>query len=189
MAHRVCPPWVGYFLLNPLRKFFENPDKVLGPFVQEGMIVLEPGCGMGYFTLPLARMVGPQGRVVAVEIQEKMLTALSRRARKAGLLDRMDLRHIGKDGLGIKDLSNRVDFAAAIHVFHEVPDQTVFFKEVWEALKPGGKLLVIEPKGHISPEEFQQSLSEAMETGFYSEALPRGMDGRKALLVKKASES
>lgn len=185
MAHRVCPPWVGYILLNPLRKFIENPDKLLGPFVREGMTVLEPGCGMGFFTLPLARMVGPQGRVVAVEVQEKMLSVLSRRARKAKLLGRMDLRHIGKDGLGIKDLSNRVDFTAAIHVVHEVPDQMVFFKEVWEALKPGGKLLVIEPKGHISPKEFQQSLSEAKETGFHPEALPKGMDGRKALLVKE----
>jgi len=185
MAHRVCPPWIGYFLLNPLRKFFENPDKLLGPFVREGMTVLEPGCGMGYFTLPLARMVGPQGRIVAVEIQEKMLSVLSRRARKAGLLDRMDLRHIDEKGLSIKDISTQVDFAAAIHVVHEVPDQTVFFKEVWEALKPGGKLLVIEPKGHISPEEFQQSLSEAEETGFHSPPPIKGVEGRKALLVKQ----
>jgi hypothetical protein len=118
-----------------------------------------------------------------------MLDVLSRRARKANLLDRLDLRHIKEDGLGIKDLSNRVDFTAAIHVVHEVPDQTVFFKTVWDALKPGGKLLVIEPKGHISPEEFRQSLSKAIGTGFYSKALPKGMDGRKALLVKEVSES
>ncbi|MBC8457841.1 MAG: class I SAM-dependent methyltransferase, partial [Deltaproteobacteria bacterium] len=95
MAEHVCPYWVGYLLLNPLRKLLENPDKILGPFVQEGMTVLEPGCGMGYFTLPLARMVGPKGRIVAVEIQQKMLSALERRARKEGVLDRIDLRQIG----------------------------------------------------------------------------------------------
>ena len=67
MANRVCPHWVGYLLINPLRNLFENPNKILGPFVQEGMTVLEPGCGMGYFTLPLARMVGPKGRIVAVK--------------------------------------------------------------------------------------------------------------------------
>jgi ubiquinone/menaquinone biosynthesis C-methylase UbiE len=71
---------VGYLLLNPVRKLLENPDKILGRFVREGMIVLEPGCGMGYFTLSLARMVGPEGRVVAVGIEPKMLSMLARRA-------------------------------------------------------------------------------------------------------------
>lgn len=184
MAHHVCPPWVGYILLNPLRKFFENPEKILGPLVQEGMTVLEPGCGMGYFTLPLARMVGPQGRVVAAEIQEKMLSALSRRARRAGLLDRLDLRHIEEDGLGIEDLSGKVDFAAAIHVVHEVPDQEMFFKEVLEALKPGGKLLVIEPKGHISQDEFVQTVATAKNVGFSDDSVPANDGSRKKLLIK-----
>ena len=185
MAHKVCPPWVGYVLLNPLRKFFENPKKIFGPFVREGMIVLEPGCGMGYFTLPLARMVGAQGRVVAAEIQDKMLSVLSRRARRAGLLDRLDLRHIKEDGLGVGDLSGKVDFTAAIHVVHEVPDQTVFFKEVWKALKPGGKLLVIEPKGHISQKEFEKTVATATEVGFSPDAFPVGDGIRKSVLIKK----
>ena len=185
MAHQVCPPWVGYFLLNPLRRLFENPNKMLGPFVREGMTVLEPGCGMGYFTLPLARMVGPKGRVVAVEIQEKMLSVLSRRARKAGLDDRIDLRHIGDHNLGIEDLSNKVDFAAAIHVVHEVPDQTIFFKEVWETLKPGGKMLVLEPKGHISQTEFEQTVETAKQVGFKPEAVPIKHGSRERLLIKE----
>jgi len=116
MARLVCPPWVGYLLLNPLRKLLENPDKILGRFVREGMVVLEPGCGMGYFTLPLARMVGPKGRVVAVEIQSKMLSILERRARKAALLDRIELRQAGAEGLGVEDLLGRVDFAVALHM-------------------------------------------------------------------------
>ena len=66
MAAHVCPPWIGYFLLNPLRKLVENPRGIFEPFVREGMTVLEPGCAMGFFTLPLARMVGPSGRVVAL---------------------------------------------------------------------------------------------------------------------------
>ena len=99
MADRVCPHWVGYLLINPLRKLFENPNKILGPFVQEGMIVLEPGCGMGYFTLPLARMVGPKGRIVAVDIQPKMLSGLRRRAQKAGLLSRIEFAILERMGL------------------------------------------------------------------------------------------
>jgi ubiquinone/menaquinone biosynthesis C-methylase UbiE len=184
MAERVCPFWVGYLLLNPLRKLLENPDKILGQFVREGMIVLEPGCGMGYFTLPLARMVGPRGRVIAVEVQAKMLSALDRRAGKANLLDRIELRQVGAEGLGVEDLVGQVDFAVAIHVVHEVPEQAFFFEEVWKALKPGGKLLVIEPKGHVSEAKFEQTLTKAENAGFRQEPQPGNVGGRSGLLVK-----
>ena len=184
MANRVCPHRAGYVLINPLRKLLENPDKILGPFVREGMIVLEPGCGMGYFTLPLARMVGPKGRIVALDIQSKMLSALRRRAQKAELLDRIELRHIREDGLGVKDLSGNVDFAAALHVVHEVPDQASFYNEVWVALKQGGKLLVVEPKSHVSQDQFKATVAVAKHVGFVSEVLSKKMGGRAALLYK-----
>ena len=184
MAGRVCPPWIGYFLLNPLRKLFENPDKMLGQFVRDGMVVLEPGCGMGYFTLPLARMVGPEGRVVAVELQGKMLSVLGRRASKAGLSDRIELRQAGAEGLDVEDLSGEVDFAAAIHLVHEIPDQTSFFTQVWKALKPGGKLLVVEPKGHVSLDQFEKTVATAKQTGLKRETLPGKAGNRKALLIR-----
>jgi len=184
MDRLVCPPWVGYLLLNPLRRLLENPSKILGPFVREGMIVLEPGCGMGYFTLPLARMVGPEGRVVAVDVQGKMLSVLERRARKAGLLDRIELREAGSDGMGLEDLSFQVDFAAALHMVHEMPDQSSFFSEVWNALKPGGRLLLVEPRGHVSQEQFEQTLAAAEKIDFQSEAVSGKVGGRGALLTK-----
>jgi len=184
MAGRVCPPWIGYFLLNPLRKLVENPNKIFGPFVEDGMTILEPGCGMGFFTLPLARMVGPSGRVIALELQEKMLFVLGRRAEKAGLADRIDLRRIGIDGYGLEDLAGQVDFAAAIHVVHEVPDKFLFFTEIWQALRPGGRLLVIEPKGHVSKEAFTQTAAIAGEAGFTQEGLPEKGGGRKMVLTK-----
>ncbi|MDH3568374.1 MAG: methyltransferase domain-containing protein [Desulfobacteraceae bacterium] len=185
MADRVCPHWVGYLLINPLRKSFENPNKILGPFVQEGMIVLEAGCGMGYFTLPLARMVGPKGRIIAVDIQPKMLSGLRRRAQKAGLLPRIELRHTREDGLGVKDISGKVDFAVALHVVHEVPDPFSFFAEVWQALKQGSKLLVVELKGHVTQDQFSESVAAAENVGFVSEVLPKKVGGRVALLIKK----
>ena len=184
MAYRVCPPWLGYFLINPFRKLLENPDKILGPFVREGMTVLEPGCGMGYFTLPLARMVGSKGRVVVLEIQPKMLSVLERRARKAGLLDRIELRRIETDNLGIDDLSGEVDFAVALHVVHEVPNQSSFYTEVWKALKHGSKLLVVEPKGHVSGDQFEESMTAAQKIGFKPEPLSTKIGGRVALLSK-----
>lgn len=165
MADRVWPPWMGYLLLNPFRKLRENPKKIFGPFVGEGMVVLEPGCAMGFFTLPLARMVGPEGKVVALDVEPRMLSVLERRARRAKLTERLDIRRCAADGLGIDDLSERVDFCTAAHVVHEVPDQAVFFSDIQRALKPGGKLLVIEPKGHVSAEDFGQSVAVAEEAG------------------------
>jgi ubiquinone/menaquinone biosynthesis C-methylase UbiE len=189
MAEHVCPPWIGYFLLNPLRKLVENPDKIFGPFVSEGMVVLEPGCAMGFFTLPLARMVGPSGRVIALEIQDKMLSVLGRRAQKAGLRDRIDLRRISADSYGLEDLSGRVDFAAAIHVVHEIPNKTLFFTEIWKALRPGGSLLVIEPKGHVSKEQFEETAAIAGNAGFTLDALPKKIGGRSVSLIKLATSA
>lgn len=184
MANFLCPPWLGYFLLNPLRKLLENPDKILAPFIKEGMTILEPGCGMGYFTLPMARMVGPDGRVVIVEVQQKMLTGLDHRARKAGLSNRIEHRLVGPEGLGVEDLSDKVDLTVAIHMVHEVPDQTAFFLDVWKALKPGGRLLLIEPKGHVSIDRFKQSMATAERIGFKPDASFCDVAGRKALLIK-----
>jgi ubiquinone/menaquinone biosynthesis C-methylase UbiE len=158
---------------------------MLGPFVGTGMTVLEPGCGMGYFTLPLARMVGQKGRIVAVDIQTRMLAALGRRARKAGLSDRIELRHTREDGLGLADLAGTVDFAVALHVVHEVPDPASFFAEIWQALKPDAELLVVEPKGHVSEESFAESVVAAKNAGFVSRVPPKKMGNRVALLVKK----
>ena len=92
MAHRVCPWWLGYLLASPMRRLMQDPGKLLAPYVREGMTVLEPGPGMGFFTLEIARLVGPSGRVVAVDIQPRMLSSLKRRAARAGLLERVDAR-------------------------------------------------------------------------------------------------
>ncbi len=184
MAAHVCPPILGYWLLNPLRKVFDDPAGLFGPLVQEGMTVLEPGPGMGYYSLELARRVGPQGRLVAVDIQPKMLSVLEKRARKAGLLGRMELRLASGASLGIGDLAGKIDLAVALYVVHEVPDAGLFFREIFAALKPGGKLLVTEPRGHVSEADFSKSLSLAQEAGFSRLPFSGKVRGRGALVAK-----
>jgi ubiquinone/menaquinone biosynthesis C-methylase UbiE len=182
MADHVCPPWVGYLLLSPLRRLFENPDRMLGPFIQPGMTVLEPGPGMGYFTLPMARMVGPEGRVVAVDLQPKMLETVRRRAQKAGLSQVVETRLAQGNSLGVEDLSGQVDFAAAIHLVHEVPDSLSFLGELKQTLKPQGRLLVIEPKFHVKVREFAKTVGLIEETGFRIDDQGTNVSGRVALL-------
>jgi len=166
MSHRVCPWWLGYFLLNPFRRRSQNPNKILAPYVHEGMTVLEPGPGMGFFTLDLLRMVGSSGRVIAVDVQPKMLAKLKRRVAKPGLLDRLDARLAPSGSMGITDLRGSVDFTLAFAVVHEFPDATRFFAEVAAASKPGAGMLLAEPNGHVKTADFEAELRAADKAGF-----------------------
>ncbi|MFW5735624.1 MAG: class I SAM-dependent methyltransferase [Oceanidesulfovibrio sp.] len=186
MPH-VCPPWIGRLLLCPGRKVFENPQAILGPYVRNGMTVLEPGCAMGYFTLPLARMVGPNGRVVALDVQQPMLDSLSRRAGRAGLADRIDMRLVECERMDIEDLAGAVDFAAAINVVHETPDPGCFLGEIYGALKPGRRLLIAEPGFHVSAAAFRKTMALAAESGFSLESEGKVGFRRLAVLERKAA--
>lgn len=82
---------------------------------------------MGFFTLELARRVGPTGRVIALDVQPKMIERLKRRAANAHLADRIDARVTRPDSMQIDGLESRVDFILAFAVVHEMPDAAVFF--------------------------------------------------------------
>ncbi|HTV14181.1 MAG TPA: class I SAM-dependent methyltransferase [Acidobacteriaceae bacterium] len=165
MAERVCPWWMGRLLLNPWRQWRMQPERLLEPYVRAGMTVLEPGPGMGFFTLTLARLVGAQGRVIAVDLQPKMLEGLRRRAQRAGLAERIETRVAGSDSLGIGDLAVGVDFVLASAVVHEVPPVERFFEEIASVLRPGGAILLAEPKGHVTEEKFAGELRAADGAG------------------------
>ncbi len=187
MSEKVCPYWVGYFLISPLRRFIQNPDKILGPYVNSGMTVLDIGCGMGFFTLPLARMVGPNGRVVGVDIQKKMLRALHRRALNAGVADRIIPRLGNPNFLNLNEFDHKVDFGLAFAVVHEVPEVPLFFGEVSKAMKSGASCLLAEPLGRVSLEKFEATLSAAGEKGFMPVARPKIVRCHAALLTKTST--
>jgi len=166
VAEHVCPWWLGYFLASPVRRLFENPDKILSEYIRPGMTVLDAGCAMGFFTLPAARFVGPQGRVIAVDLQQRMLDSLRRRAVRAGLLDRIEIHKCGETNLRISDLAGQVDFAMAIHMVHEVPDASALLSQLHQAVKKGGRLLIVEPKGHVNADAFAATKAAAQQAGF-----------------------
>jgi ubiquinone/menaquinone biosynthesis C-methylase UbiE len=163
----------------------QDPQEILNPYVHEGMTVLEPGPGMGFFTIPLARLVGSSGHVVAVDLQPKMIDGLKRRATKASLLDRIDACVSPAESMGVSDLAATVDFTLAFAVVHEFPDAGKFFHEVAMASKPGGQLLLAEPRGHVNDTQFAAELSSAAAAGF--EVISRPVIGRShgTLLVKR----
>jgi len=185
--HRVCPWWLGYLLASPLRRLLEDPAKTVGPYVHEGMTVLEPGPGMGFFTLELARRVGPSGRVVAVDIQPRMLAGLRKRVAKAGLADRVETRLAQPASLGVADLAGAVDFIPALAMVHELPDAAAFFAEAHQALKPGGRMLLVEPGGHIKPAEFESEIQAAAAAGLRETARPPIRKSHAVILEKSIS--
>lgn len=184
MSHRVCPWWLGYLLASPLRRWVYAPDKILAPYVHEGMLVLEPGPGMGFFTLELARLVGAWGRAVVVDIQPRMLDGLKRRAAKAGLLERVDIRLAQPDSMGLTNLAGKVDFALAFAVVHEMPAASSFFAEVFQALKPGACLLLVEPAGHVNDADFAAELTAAAQARLNLVGRPAIRRSHAALLKK-----
>jgi ubiquinone/menaquinone biosynthesis C-methylase UbiE len=184
MAHRVCPWWLGYLLASPLRRLWHDPVKVLAPYVREGMTVLEPGPGMGFFTLELGRMVGPTGRVVAVDIQPRMLSRLKRRAARAGVLARVNARSTAPDTLGVADLAGAVDFTLAFFLVHELPAVEQFFSEVARASKQGAGLLFTEPAGHVKEADFEVELEAAIHAGFELVERP-ALRGSHAAFLKR----
>jgi ubiquinone/menaquinone biosynthesis C-methylase UbiE len=184
--HHVCPVWVGYLLASPTRKLFQNPKKILRPYVNEGMTVADIGCAMGFFSLPLAKMVGSGGKVICVDIQEKMIRSLEKRADKAGLSGRIETIICNDKSLGLGDFKGKIDFALASAVVHEVPSPAGFFTEIYMALKPAGKLLVAEPKGRVLEKEFEKTVSVAEQNSFTATDRPQIRRSRAVLLQKKS---
>jgi SAM-dependent methyltransferase len=184
MSQRICPWWCGYLLASPLRRLRQNPRAILRPFVLEGMTVLEPGPGMGFFTLELARMVGARGRLIAVDVQPKMIKELIRRAERAGLKDRIDVRLAKGDLLGTEDLEGKVDFVLAFAVVHELPNAAAFFEEMFRCLRSRGRLFVSEPARRVHEKDFDRTVETAVQIGFAVEQRPAVQGNRSVVFVR-----
>ena len=116
MSGHICPWWGGYFIDNPLRWLLHDPAKIVGPYIMPGMTVVDIGCGMGFLSLAMARMVGERGVVIAVDLQQQMLEHHNAAGQKAGLAERIRPHRCQQDRLGV---DARVDFAVAMMMVHE----------------------------------------------------------------------
>ncbi len=180
----VCPWWLAWTFDNPLRRYFQDPEKITGPYVQEGMTVADIGCGMGYFSIAMAKMAGETGTVIAVDLQQKMLDLMRRRAEKAGVILRIRPLLATEDDIGIKE---PVDFVLAFWMVHEVRDIPRFFAQVSAVLKKSGKVLIAEPKMHVSRRAFETTLEHARKAGFQVSDVPTINISRAVVLSKKTS--
>ena len=182
MAH-VCPWWFVRSFDNPIRRRFHDPDEMFGPFVRAGTRVLDVGCGAGFNAEGLARLVGAEGRVVAVDVQPRMLAMTARRLRRSGLADRVDLVEARVDDLGIESQAP-FGFAVAFWMVHEVQDRKRLFRQLRDALEPGASLLVCEPKLHVTGRAFERGVDAAVRAGFREIRRPTIALSRAALLTR-----
>ncbi len=166
MSSGVLTRWIDSVLRKPLRHLVETPKRMLKGYVKSGMTVLDVGCGAGDHSLGMSKLVGSNGRVVSVDPQSETIATLKQRAARAGLSGRIQARVCNQRDLEIHDLAGEVDFALAVYVVHHAADAAGLMKDIHGALKPGGILLVVEPRHHASSAECEATESAAQEAGF-----------------------
>ena len=180
-GEHTCPWWLLFTFDNPLHRLVHDPQKILRPYVKQGDTALDVGCGMGFFTLGIAELVGQDGRMIAADLQEPMLGGLQKRAEKAGLRERIRLRLSTPDDIGVDEA---VDFVLALWMVHEVRHRSVFLRQIHKLLVPGGNFLIVEPIIHVTGKAFRQTVSLAKDTGIRLFDQPKVRISRAVLLGK-----
>ncbi len=160
--NHVCPVERAGLLDHRIRRWLQDPRKILGPYIEEGMTVLDIGCGPGFFSLDLAHMVGRSGRVIASDLQEGMIEKLRNKIRGTELEERITLHQCEADKVGV---SGKVDFVLAFYMVHEVPNPKKFFEEIKSVLKLDGQMLIVEPPFRVSKKAFQETIQKARDAG------------------------
>jgi ubiquinone/menaquinone biosynthesis C-methylase UbiE len=121
---------------------------------------------MGFFAIPMARLVGPDGRVIAADVEPKLLEKLMRRAERAGMDGRIVPCLADTDDLQLSSLADQVvDFALCFYTLHELPAPDAALTQIRDALRPGGLFLLAEPWLHVSRKHFDWLIGLAEEAG------------------------
>jgi ubiquinone/menaquinone biosynthesis C-methylase UbiE len=145
------------------RRIIQNPGKILNKYVREGMTALDVGCGPGYFTVELAKLVGDCGKVIAADLQQEMLDKVREKIAGKDIERRVILHKAEADRIGVGE---KVDFALVFYVAHEVPDQKKFFEELAAVIKKEGRMLLVEPDFEVTGKEFKETVRIAEAAGF-----------------------
>ncbi len=136
--HYAGAPW----LIRESREREEDTKLLLDRLrVEKGTTICDVGCGNGFYSLPLAEMVGPSGMIIGVEIQQEMLDLLAERAEEAGIKNiRPVLGRLNDPKLE----KASVDLALLVDVYHEFSHPEQMLAGLRRSLKPNGRLVLLE---------------------------------------------
>jgi ubiquinone/menaquinone biosynthesis C-methylase UbiE len=176
---RICPVENAGGLDNSLRRFLQNPRKILEPFISKEMTVLDLGCGPGFFSIEIAKMLAGPGKVIAADLQDGMLEIIKNKITGSGLEQKIATHKCRANTIG--EIEN-VDFVLAFYMIHEVPDQERLFSELKSILKPNGKIYIIEPKFHVTKKAFEEMMNKVRSIGFEIIDQPKVFFSRTVLL-------
>ncbi|MBT8340874.1 MAG: class I SAM-dependent methyltransferase [Desulfatitalea sp.] len=166
---------------NFIRRWIQRPGKIVGDFLKPGDTAIDLGCGPGFFTIEMAKRVGPNGRVIAVDLQPEMLAHVARKSRKHGVSEIVTCHPCQAQDIG---LSISADFILAFYMIHETPDIRTSLTQIKALMGQGARTLVVEPKMHVGKATFQTILDIAQDVGLTVLHRPSGMGGRSVLFGK-----
>jgi ubiquinone/menaquinone biosynthesis C-methylase UbiE len=182
-SNRVCPVERAGGLDNKIRRWLQNPRKILKSYIEEGMTVLDLGCGPGFFTIDMAHMVGKSGRVIACDLQEGMLQKVRDKIEGTELKNRITVHKCEEAKIGVTECA---DFVLLFYMVHEIPHKEDFFNEIKTILRPNGQVLLVEPPFHVSKARFKEIVRKAKEVGFADIEGPYILLS-KSVILKKCS--
>ena len=178
----VCSHNHSFFLDNFIRMIFQNPKKIVGPYIHPGDTIIDLGCGPGYFSIDMAEMTGPEGTVYAVDLQKEMLSKVAHKSVMKKLTDIVHLHRCAQTHIGLPAGIN-ADFILAYYMVHETLDHGDFLTQVKALLASGGKVLIVEPPFHVSGPLFEKITWAALDSGFTIQDRPKGKGGKSLLLT------
>jgi SAM-dependent methyltransferase len=139
---RLFPPEDLGLLEAPDRDQWQRPDQIMDALgIADASVVADIGAGSGWFTVRLARRVGPNGVVYAQDVQKEMLTATARRAQREGLLNVRTVLGTDTDPLLPP---GQLDAVLIVDVVREMQDRTTFFRNLARSVKPQGRIGVVD---------------------------------------------
>ena len=181
MGGNVSVWWTLIALGLPFGRSSQKPEKLLRSHLGPGASALDLGCGRGNFSLGMARLVGEDGKVLALDTSKKTLNALAVKARRAGLAERIETRLCVPPDYGLEGLEGEIDFGLCFYLLHRVEDKKGFLALVRRALRPGAGFLLAEPTYHVRREQFVRERAEMLRAGFVELPAPRMRASHTAL--------
>jgi len=147
---------------HKIARLFEPPKKIIEPYVKKGQIVADLGSGPGYYALHFAKILGPEGKVYAVDSDQRCIKALEKKAKRRGYKN-IEAHHACASNLSFID-DDSIDFVFSNGLLCSIAPKhrETAVKEIKRILKPSGKAFLSAARGsysYMNDEEWEKIIS------------------------------